>query len=89
MQITTTLRKDQEVKWIAEARTSFEKIKQDLIEALVLVSPNFSKDFMTFSFASQDIIVAILLQKNVEGLEQPIDFFSKNIRDSELKYSTL
>ena len=27
MQITTTLRKDQDVKWIEEARTSFEKIK--------------------------------------------------------------
>ena len=44
---------------------------------------------MTFSFASQDTIVVVLLQKNADGLEQPIDFFIKTLRDSELKYNTL
>ena len=83
------LRKYQEVKWTTEAIASFEKIKQALTEALVLVIPDFSKDFLTFSYASRDIIAAILLQKNVDGLEHPITFFTKTLRDSELKYSTL
>ena len=83
------LRKYQEVKWTAEARASFEKIKQALIEAPMLVSPDFSKDFLTFSFASQDTIVVVLLQNNADGLEHPISFFSKTLRDSELKYNTL
>ena len=43
--ITSMLRKDQEVKWTAEARASFEKIKQSLIEAPMLVSLEFSNDF--------------------------------------------
>ena len=68
-QIIAMLKKDQEVKWTAEARNVFEKINKDLIEAPVLVSPNFSKDFMTFSFASQDTIAVVLLQKNDDGLE--------------------
>ena len=51
-QIATMLKKDQEVKWIAKARNSFEKIKQALTEAPMLVSPNFSKYFLTFYFAS-------------------------------------
>ena len=59
--IKTMLRKDQEVKWIVEARTSFEKIKQALTEAPVLVRPDFSKYFLTFSFASQGTIAAVLL----------------------------
>ena len=88
-QITSMLRKDQEVKWIAEARASFEKIRQDLTEAPVLVSPEFSKDFWTFSFASWDTIAAVLLQKNKDGLEKPIAFFIKTLRDSELKYNIL
>ena len=54
-----------------------------------MVSPNFTKEFLTFSFASEDTIAAFLLQKNKEGLEQPIAFFSKTLRDSELKYSIL
>ena len=60
-----------------------------LTEAPVLVSPDFTREFLTFSFASEDTIATILLQKNKEVLEQPIAFFSKTLRDSELKYSIL
>ena len=81
-QITKMLRKYQEVELTLEARLSFERIKQTLTEALILVSPNFSKDFITFSFATEDSITTVLLQKNSEGLEQPISFFSKILRES-------
>ena len=60
-----------------------------LTEALVLVSPDFTKDFKNFCFASEDTLVVVLLQKNKDGLEQPLAFFSKNLRDLELKYNTL
>ena len=88
-QITAMLKKDQEVRWTVEAKAAFEKIKVALTEAPVLVSPDFTKEFLTFSFASADTIAAVLLQKNKEGLKQPISFFSKTLRDSELKYSIL
>ena len=55
----------------------------------MMVSADFSKDFLNFSFASQDTIAIVLLQKNVDGLEKPIAFFSKTLRDSKLKYNTL
>ena len=83
------IRKDRDVKWTPEAKLSFEKIKQALTKAPVLVRPDFSKDFITFPFASEDSIAVVLLQKNVEGLEHPISFFSKVLRDSELKYISL
>ena len=88
-QITTMLKKDQEVKWTTEAKNSFEKIKMALTEAPVLVSPDFTREILTFSFASEDTLAVVLLQKNKDGLEQPIAFFSKTLRDSELKYSIL
>ena len=80
--ITAMLKKDHEVKWTAEAKNSFEKIKMALTEAPILVSPDFTKEFLTFSFASEDTLVVVLLQKNKDGLEQPIAFFSKTLRDS-------
>ena len=83
------LKKDQEVKWTAKAKNSFEKIKMALTEAPVLVRPDFTKEFLTFSFASEDTLAVVLLQKNKDGLEQPISFFSKTLRDSELKYNIL
>ena len=84
-QITAILKKDQEVKWTAEARNSFKKIKLALTKAPVLVSPDFSKEFLTFSFASEDTLADVFLQKNNEGMEQRIAFFRKTLRDSYLK----
>jgi hypothetical protein len=44
-----------------EAKSSFERIKQALIEAHVLIIPNYSKEFLIFSFSSEDTIVVVLL----------------------------
>jgi hypothetical protein len=55
----------------------------------VLISPDYSKDFLIFSFASFDTIAAVLLQRNEEGREQPIAFFSKALRDVEVRYEIM
>jgi hypothetical protein len=54
-----------------------------------LISPDFTKDFYLFSFASEHTIVVVLLQKNSEGYEQPIAFFSKDLRDAFLNYNIM
>ena len=68
------LRKDSSIKWTVEAKQPFTDIKKALTEALELVSPNFSKEFMIFSFSSKHTIVEALMQKNEKNLEQPIAF---------------
>ena len=72
-----------------EAKQSFISIEQALSEAPILVSPNFDKDFMIFSFASEHTIAGVLLQKNEQNEEQPIAFYSKALRDSTLKYDIM
>jgi ribonuclease HI len=68
--ITAMLRKDSEIKWTEAARQSFNDIKEAITTAPVLISPDFSKVFYIFSFASNDTIAAVLLQKNVDDQEQ-------------------
>lgn len=87
--ITSMLRKDNNIEWTPEAKKSFADIKKAISEALVLVSPDFSKDFLIFSFALEHTIAGVLLQKNQEGNEQPIAFYSKTLRDYPLKYSIM
>jgi hypothetical protein len=87
--ITDMLRKNSEVKWTAEAKASFAHIKKIISEAPVLASPDYLKDFLIFSFAFEHTLVVVLLQKNKEGFEQPIAFFSKSLRDAELKYNIM
>jgi hypothetical protein len=54
-------RKGNEVKWTIETRDSFDQIKQALTEAPVLISPDYSKEFLIFFFASYDTLVVVLL----------------------------
>jgi len=60
-----------------------------LVETHVLVSPDYAKELFIFSFTSEETIVAVLLQKNEEGHEQPIDFFIKALRYVDMKYEIL
>ena len=83
------IRKENEVKWNAESRESFNLIKKALTEAPVLISPDYSKDFLIFSFASCDTVATVLLQKNDQGQEQPIAFYRKALRDAELRYEIM
>jgi hypothetical protein len=87
--ITSMLRKGNEVKWTTEPRESFVQIKSALTEAPMLISPDYSKPFLVFSFASFDTVVAVLLQKNEEGQEKPIAFFSKALRDAGIRYEIM
>jgi len=87
--ITAMLRKGNEVKWTTEPRESFVQIKRALTEAPVLISPDYSKDFLIFSFASCDTVATVLLQKNKQGREQPIAFYNKALRDAELRYEAM
>lgn len=88
-EITNMLKKENEVHWTKEARESFSRIKEALQAAPVLISPDYQKYFQFFSFASPNSIVVVLLQKNDEEKEKPITFFSKILRDVELKYNIL
>ena len=59
--ITVILRKGNEAKWTTEPRESFVQIKKSLTEAPMLISPDYSKDFLIFSFASFETVAAVLL----------------------------
>eukprot|EP00253_Pinus_taeda_P019901 PITA_19901 len=80
------LKKDAKVKWSLETKQAFESIKTALTQMPVLTSPQFDKDFIIFSFASEHTISVVLMQKDDQGNEKPIAFFSRALRDAPLKY---
>lgn len=87
-EITNMLKKDSVVKWTIEAMESFNLVKLALSSAPILISPNYSQDFILFSFASEHTMVAVLMQKR-DQLEKSIPFFSRTIRDTTLKYNII
>lgn len=87
--LNDTLKKDSSTKWTVEAKHEFEEIKMALSRTLVLTSPQFDRGFIIFSFASKHTIAVILLQKDDQGCEKPISFFSKVLVDASLKYKIM
>ena len=87
-EITNMLKKDSQVKWMEEAVKSFNLVKLALSSAPVLVSPDYTQDFILFSFASEHTMAAVLLQKR-DDHERPIAFFNIAIRDAALKYNII
>ena len=67
----------------------FSDIKKAITEAPVLNSPHCWRDFKIFSFASEHTVARVLLQKNEQGFEQPISFYSEILRDVALKYDIM
>ena len=56
-----------EIKWTMEAKKSFKDKKKSISEVLVLVSPDFDKVFLIFSYASEHTVAVVLLQKIDQG----------------------
>jgi hypothetical protein len=54
------------LKWSDEAKRAFSDIKQALCHSPVLASPDYSRDFQLFSFASNFTMVVVLLQKKMK-----------------------
>ena len=87
--IQTLLKKNVKFMWTDEGRNAFDTIKDGITRSPVLVSSDYTKDFMIFSFASEDTIAGVLLQKKFKGFERPIAFMSRALQNSELKYTIM
>ena len=80
------IKKYAEFKWSAEEKQSFHDILKAIAEAPTLTSPNFSKTFILYTFASDSSYAAVLTQKNQENNEAPFAFTSSGLNGAKLNY---
>ena len=87
-EITDMLKKESIVKWSEEALNYFNLVKLVLSSTPILISLDYTQDFILFSFASEHTMAAVLMQKR-DGHEKPIAFFNQTIRDASLRYNII
>jgi hypothetical protein len=83
--INNLLKKDQVFSWTPKNNKSFVDIKNATVLAHVLEKPYFSKDVTIYTNSTEEVVYVILLQKDDENVENPIDFMSQSLFDDELK----
>ena len=54
-------------KWTELDKNAFSKIKTSIAHAPSLKSPNFEKDFIMYTFASNDSLAAVVLTQKEDG----------------------
>ena len=86
--LTQSLKKGSKITLNSEYIDCFEKCKTLLTNDPILQYPDFSKEFLLTTDASNVAIGAILSQGPI-GSDKPIAFASRTLNQSELNYSTI
>ena len=89
--LTTLIKKaaSNKVIWNAECDESFSTLKMLLCSTPVLRSPDFEKQFVLQTDASDCGIGAVLTQHDDAGIEHPVAYYSRKLLPREEKYSTI
>ena len=74
------IKKNSVFRWGTVEKEAFDLIKQSIINAPALNTPNFSNHFTLYIIASDLSYAAVLTQINDHNLEAPISFFSSNFQ---------
>jgi len=69
------------------AQKSYAALKSALVNAPILVTPDFTKPFIIISDASKKFIGGVLAQRDSDGIERPIAYHSRALRGAELNYA--
>lgn len=87
--LTDLTRKNARFRWTNEAQTSFETLKKCLSKPPILIHPDFQKDFVLSTDASNNALGGMLGQKDNEGIIRPIAYFSKKLNNTQKRYTIL
>ena len=87
----TNLTKTKEGKafqWTSEEKTSFEHLKELLMQSPILCCPDFNKPFILQTDASNHGLGAVLTQEQ-DGAEVAVAYASRQLKPSEENYATI
>ena len=73
-------------KWTDVEKVSFNDIKATIAHVPSLRSPDFEKDFILYTFSSDNSLATMLTQKGELGYDYPISFMSTGLQGAELNY---
>ena len=77
------------ITWNAECEKAFQKLKDLLCCSPVLSSPDFNREFVLQTDASEFGVAAVLSQYDKNNEDHPIAYFSRKLLPREQRYSTV
>lgn len=81
-------RKGQKVLMTQQAKNGFEKLKEALISAPILITPNFNEGF-TIQTDASDVALSACLTQNVDGVDKVVCYASRSLSNRERRVFTV
>ena len=78
-----------DIEWTADCDHAFQRLKSLLCTAPILASPDFDRQFLLQTDASDRGIGAVLSQVDDNGIERPVAYYSKKLLPREERYSVI
>ncbi len=79
--------KNQPFRWTVDCQRAFEELKDKLVTSPIFVKANLSKRFILETDTSQHHVASVLLQYDDEDLPRAVGYFSKKLKQAEVRYS--
>ena len=86
--LTKLLHKDVPYEWSDLCQKAFLEIKTRLVNAPILVPPDWSRAFHAHADASHTAVGAVLCQADNKNIDHPIYYASPSLSDPERNYTT-
>ena len=80
------IKRDAKFSWVNNEKESFKRILEAIYKAPSLLSPDFSKDFILYTFASDISYIDVLIERNLQNYEVLIYFMNSNFKGAKLNY---
>eukprot|EP01041_Mallomonas_annulata_P016089 gene16089-33782_t len=81
------LMKGVEWNWTSDCEEAFIALKKSLTTDCIRRYPDPTRPFEVHTDASDFAIGAVLVQRNDEGIEQPLEYFSRSLSPAEINYT--
>src|SRR5882762_2814864 len=85
--LTQLLRKEIAWNWGETQQQAFEQLKQAFTDPLLLVPPNYDKQFYVFTDAS-DFAIGGFISMDPAGRSEIVGYFSRTLTNTEINWST-
>ena len=85
--LTKLLKSDEPWEWKEAQMRAFNELKRALVSYPIMRQPDFRREFIIFTDASNYAIGAVLSQKDEENREYVIAYRSKKMNKAELNYT--
>ncbi|XP_078243510.1 uncharacterized protein LOC144587340 [Pogona vitticeps] len=85
----TRKKADDCIPWTSDCEAAFQRLKEALINYPVLRAPDFDREFIIYTDASNSGVGAVLCQEDENGDQHPVSYLSRKLQKGERHLATV